>query len=223
MTNIRNITSDKFWDYENGYWWFGDVSRLAKTLSHAELYKKIVGLPGTVAEFGVYKAASFIRWLSMRELLESPSSRKIIGFDAFGAFPSNDLSNVASDSEFVERFEQKGGDGLSQSEVEAILTLKGFGNYSLVAGDIRKTLPGYLTENSAERFSLLHLDMDVYEPTFFVMESLFDRLVPGGLIVIDDYNAVEGATVAVDQFLAKRPSLKLEKLSLNCIPSFIQK
>ncbi len=223
MKTTRNLKSDDFWDYENGYWWFGDVSRFSKTLYHAELYKRIIGLPGTVAEFGVYKAASFIRWLSMREIFESPSSRKIIGFDAFGAFPAKDLLNVASDSAFIERFEEKGGGGLSMEEVESILKAKGFANYSLIAGDVRETLPDYLTNNSAERFSLLHLDMDVFEPTSFVMEYLFERLVPGGLIIIDDYNAVEGATIAVDQFLAKHPVLKLEKLSLNCIPSFIQK
>jgi len=223
MKKIRELTPDNFWDYENGYWWFGDVSRLAKTLSHAELYKRIINLPGTVAEFGVYKAASFIRWLSMRELLESASSRKIIGFDAFGTFPVNNISSIGSDSSFIERFEEKGGEGLLLSEVESILKSKEFTNYSLIAGDVRDTLPDYLINHPAERFSLLHLDMDVFEPTAFVLEHLFERLVPGGLIIIDDYNAVEGATIATDEFLAKHPKLKIEKLPLNCIPSFIQK
>ena len=61
-----------------------------------------------------------------------------------------------------------------------------------------------------ERFSLIHLDMDVYEPTAFVLKKLFDRLVVGGLIVIDDYNTVEGATIAVDEFIAQHPTLKLK-------------
>lgn len=65
--------------------------------------------------------------------------------------------------------------------------------------------------------------MDVFEPTMFVLEKMYERLVPGGLLIIDDYNKVEGATIAVDKFLAKHPSLKLEKLSMNCIPAFIQK
>lgn len=65
--------------------------------------------------------------------------------------------------------------------------------------------------------------MDVYEPTAFVLDKLFDRLVPGGLIVIDDYNTVEGATTAVDEFIVQHPNLKIERLPYNNIPSFIRK
>ena len=82
-----NVSSPpNYWDYELGYWWFSDVSRFGKVLSHVELYKRIIDLPGTIAEFGVYKANSLIRWLSLREILETSSTRKIIGFDAFGSF-----------------------------------------------------------------------------------------------------------------------------------------
>lgn len=146
------MNSDDFWDYENGYWWFSDTSRFAKSLAHAELYKKIINLPGSVAEFGVYKAASLIRWLTLRELFESTNSRNILGFDAFGTFPGDGVSNVSSDSEFIERFEEKGGDGLSEEEVDMILKGKGFAGYSLIAGDVRQTLTQFLEINQAERF-----------------------------------------------------------------------
>ena len=65
--------------------------------------------------------------------------------------------------------------------------------------------PDFL-KNSAERFSLIHLDIDVYEPTAFVINQLFKRLVKGGLIIIDDYNTVEGATIAIDEFILKYPT-----------------
>lgn len=65
--------------------------------------------------------------------------------------------------------------------------------------------------------------MDVYEPTAFVLGELFNKLIDGGLIVIDDYNTVEGATIAVDEFIVKHPNLKIEKLPYNTIPSFIRK
>lgn len=44
----------------------------------------------------------------------------------------------------------------------------------------------------------------------------------GGVIMFDDYNSVEGETRAVDEFFADKPE-KIQKLSLNYIPSFIQK
>lgn len=56
----------------------------------------------------------------------------------------------------------------------------------------------------------VHVDVDMYEPTKAALEFFWDYLVPGGCIVIDDYNhtVFEGATRAVDEFLRdKRPQL----------------
>lgn len=223
MKKIRKLTSDNYWDYELGYWWFSDISRFGKVISHTELYKRIINLPGTIAEFGVYKASSLIRWLSLREIYETSSKRKVIGFDAFGSFPAVGLNKVKSDLNFIQEFEKGGGDGLSLEETHSLLKSKSFDNYELIDGDVRESLPEFLIKNDSERFSLIHLDMDVYEPTAFVLNQLYNRLVKGGLIIIDDYNTVEGATIATDEFITKYPNLKIEKLPYNNIPSFIKK
>ena len=223
MKDLRKLSRDNYWDYELGYWWFGDVSRFGKVLCHTELYKRIIDLPGTIAEFGVYKANSLIRWLSLRQIFETSSARRIIGFDAFGTFPTKDLSSVNSDLNFIKEFEKSGGDGLSLEETNFILKAKSFTNYELIDGDVRNTLLDFLKKNTSEKFSLIHLDMDVYEPTAFVLNKLFDRLVTGGLIVIDDYDTVEGATTAVDEFIVQHPNLKIERLPYNNIPYFIRK
>ena len=124
---------------------------------------------------------------------------------------------------FIKEFEKDGGDGLSLEETNFILKAKSFTNYELINGDVRNTLLDFLKKNTSEKFSLIHLDMDVYEPTAFVLDKLFDRLVTGGLIVIDDYNTVEGATTAVDEFIVQHPNLKIERLPYNNIPIFIRK
>ena len=46
--------------------------------------------------------------------------------------------------------------------------------------------------------------MDIYEPTKFALEKLFKKMSPNGIILIDDYSTVEGATKAVDEFLKKQ-------------------
>lgn len=220
---IHGLEPDQVWDYENGYYWFSEPRRLAKAMAHYELYKRIVGLPGDVMEFGVYKGASLIRLATFRAMMEAEHSRKIIGFDAFGKFPTS--SNTPDgDKEFIEKFEQAGGDGLSLTQTEQILEAKGLrGNVSLVEGDIMKTLPGYFEKHPHTRIALLHVDVDIYEPSVFILEQCWDRLVPGGLVVFDDYNAVEGETKAVDEFLAKCKGLKLEKLPICHVPVFIVK
>jgi O-methyltransferase len=52
----------------------------------------------------------------------------------------------------------------------------------------------------------LHIDVDMYEPTKASLEFFWDCMVPGGCIVVDDYNhaVFEGATRAVDEFVSSR-------------------
>jgi len=211
--------TDKQWDYENGFYLTSHVKRLAKSLAHYELYKRILNLPGQVVECGVYKGASLIRLLTFREILESPHSRRIIGFDAFGKFPDQ---ADGDDAAFIKKFEGIGGEGISRTELEAVLAYKGFGNYELVEGDIAQTLPDYLADHPELKISLLHVDVDVYNPSVVILENLFERVVTGGLIVLDDYATVAGETRAVDEFLAGR-GLVINKLSLSHIPAYIVK
>ena len=212
--------ADRAWEYENGFYLTSPVLRLGKALGQYELYKQITGLPGDVLEFGVYKGASLVRLLTFRALLEAEGSRRIWGFDAFGAFPSDAVTG-SSDQAFIQRFEAAGGDGFSISQIDDHLSAKGFTNYELVPGDVIETLPKVLEQQPQLRISLLHLDLDVYEPTAAMLDLLTDRLVPGGLIVIDDYGQVEGATRAVDE-LARRLHLTIEKLPICHVPAFIR-
>jgi hypothetical protein len=134
-----NYTVDlsKKWDYENGFYLTCETSRVGKLISHFEIYKKIINLPGDILEFGVYKGASLVRLLSFRKLLENDYSRKVTGFDMFGKFPDNKL-HLDSDRKFVERFENSGGYGIAASELDMHLKRKEFTNYSLIEGDILK-------------------------------------------------------------------------------------
>lgn len=219
--DIRNLNADSVWDYENGFYWYSHPSRLNKALAHYELYKSIVNLPGHVFELGVYKGASLIRLATYRSALEHESSRKIVGFDAFGKFPTRELS-VEDDIHFVERFTDAGGDGLHEDELAALLDRKQFTNIELVRGNVLDTLPAYLEAHPETRLSFLHLDMDVKEPTQFALDCLYDRVVPNGLIVFDDYNAVAGETEAVDEFIARK-KLGIEKLPFYNVPAFVRK
>ena len=65
--------------------------------------------------------------------------------------------------------------------------------------------------------------MDIYEPTKFTLNKLFPHVVKGGIILLDDYNTVFGATKAVDEFLNLNKSLEIKKLNFNKTPSYIIK
>lgn len=52
--------------------------------------------------------------------------------------------------------------------------------------------------------AVLRLDGDLYYSIKVCLEHLYDQVVPGGFVVIDDYSYYEGCTRAVDEFIANR-------------------
>ena len=48
----------------------------------------------------------------------------------------------------------------------------------------------------------MRLDTDWYESTKHELEHLYERVTPGGVVIIDDYDYWEGARKAVDEFIA---------------------
>ena len=209
------------WDFENSFYLTCENNRISDFISHLELYKMIVKLPGDVLEFGVYKGSSLIQFLSFRELYENCESRSIVGFDMYGKFP-DDLKKLDSDKSFIRKFEKDGGYGISEADLDMFLKKKNFSNYSLICGDILKTLPDYLKNNPEKRFSLIHIDVDVYEPTKHILENTWDKIVEGGVLILDDYGTVEGETKAVDEFLHNK-NILIQKLPYKYKPSFIIK
>lgn len=217
--SLFGFDAERAFEYENGFYLTSSLSRIGKLLGQYEVYKRITNLPGEVVECGVYKGASLLRLLSFRELLEAPDSRQVIAFDAFGRFPR---TSDRDDNAWLEGFEREGGDGIPVAELERVLARKGFRNTELIPGDINRTVPEYVQAHGHLRIALLHIDVDCYEPTATALNHLFERVVPGGVVVFDDYGRVAGASRAVDEFLRQHPH-PLEKPSICHIPAFLVK
>lgn len=218
--NDRSISFEyekKIWDAENTFYLQSKPSRIAKFLYHYEIYKKILNIPGDVLEFGVFKGASFSRLLSFRKILENDDSRKIIGFDDFGTFTAK---GKKEDILFAKKFKKTLGLGTSDVQLKNNFINNGYTNFQLIKGDVVKTLPKFLKKNSGAKISLLHLDLDVYRPTKFVLSKLYKKMSKGGIILIDDYAEIAGATDAVDEFFSKK-NFKIEKMRFYKRPSYI--
>jgi len=65
------------------------------------------------------------------------------------------------------------------------------------AGRVEETLPA----RAPTTIALLRLDTDWYESTKVELETLYARLSPGGVLILDDYGHWTGARDAVDEFL----------------------
>jgi O-methyltransferase len=71
---------------------------------------------------------------------------------------------------------------------------------SIHKGFFERTLPLF----ACPPISVLRLDADWYESTMVCLDKFWDYLLPGGLLLIDDYHVWEGCTRAVHAFLARR-------------------
>ncbi len=212
--------TNKRYEYENGFYLTCDTSRMGKLLAHYELYKKSMGVAGDIVECGVYKGASLMRFATFRDLLEHQKSRKIIGFDIFGRFPK---TGNTEDDKFIEKFELGGGTGITKELLEKFMSEKQFYNFELIKGNIMETLPAYTTSHPELKISLLHIDVDVYNATKQCLESLYEHVVPNGVIIFDDYACVDGATKAIDDFFKDNKSFCAMKLPYYSVPAYMIK
>lgn len=183
-----------------------------RQLAHFELFKLTIDLPGHYADFGVYFGKSFFSWHKFIETLTPTAThKKVIGFDSFEGFPA-----IAEQDGQTDGSVQKESGGLSSSsfldEFNALLKLHNEDcvipatRGSIVQGDICRTLPAWLKDNPEARFCLINLDVDLYEPTRVILAECWDRLVPGGVLVLDEYATSKwpGETLAWDEFARDR-------------------
>src|SRR6266851_2144434 len=70
----------------------------------------------------------------------------------------------------------------------------------IVKGWFRDTL----TSAPTGQIALLHIGVDWHDSTATVLEAFYDRVTPGGILVIDDYGFWHGLKQAVDRFMAGR-------------------
>jgi hypothetical protein len=211
----------KRFDYENGFYATADPSRFSKFITHLEFFKQTSTVRGEILEFGIFKGNSFFRWIKFRDLLEQTSSRKVIGFDIFGDFPEAKFEgDKQRRDDFVE--ETNGGKSISLEEMRELLDKQSLSkNVELVKGDILVTLKDYLNKNPHLKISLLHIDVDLYEPVKEILEQLYDRVSTGGIIILDDYGTFAGTNKAVDDFFNNKAEVK--KLPFSNTISFIVK
>jgi hypothetical protein len=191
---------------------------LRRFLSHYELFKHVIDLPGCIVELGVFKGASFFTWANLLEIFcPNDRSRKVFGFDHFKGlvdFADKDgaFNQSADKVEGGFRAEEKEARTLEDLHAMDSLT-PGLSRAELVVGDLKATLPKFLADNPGLRISLLHFDLDLYEPTKLGLELLYPLVLKGGVVCFDEYGLVPwaGESNAVDEYLdnvPERPSVR---------------
>ena len=56
--------------------------------------------------------------------------------------------------------------------------------------------------NVPDKIAILRLDTDWYESSKFELEQMYGKVVPGGIIIFDDYYHWDGQRRATDEFFS---------------------
>ncbi len=77
---------------------------------------------------------------------------------------------------------------------------------------IQGKVPAILHDSAPDRIAFLHIDMNNAEAELGALDTLFDRVVPGAMIIFDDYGWIgyRAQKVAADCFMAARGLAVLE-------------
>jgi O-methyltransferase len=165
-------------------------------------------VPGDLVECGVWKGGSTMM-MALALAHFGDTTRTLYLYDTFAGMPApgeQDLDYKGRHSASTwERMQREGHNEWCYSpldEVKRNVARTGYpaDRVVYVQGKVEDTIPG----TRPERTALLRLDTDWYASTRHELEHLYPGLVPGGVLVLDDYGNWKGARQATDEYFAER-------------------
>jgi O-methyltransferase len=171
-----------------------------KRLDHLQAAVETVlreGVPGDLIETGVWRGGSVILMRGVLAAHGDPE-RCVWVADSFrGLPPPDDKWQIDARS----RLHHIDFLSVSRTQVE-----RNFQAYGLLDERVR-FLEGWFEDTLPTapigRLAVLRLDGDMYRSTISVLEALYDRISPGGFVIVDDY-ALPPCKAAVTDFRAAR-------------------
>lgn len=158
-----------------------------------EFVRFTASVPGDMAECGCYQGASAYFMAK-----EDPAIPLHL-FDSFCGLSEPSARDVPQDSQHLTW--QKGD--LKAGKQDLLAAVGHLQNVRIYEGWIPERFDevGHLT------FKLVHIDVDLYQPTKESLAFFYPRLNPGGVIVLDDYGSTKcsGAYHACNEYIADKP------------------
>lgn len=165
-------------------------------------------IAGDVAECGVWRGGNII-------IARTLSPRRICWlYDTFMGMPPQ--ATVYDRTFSGRRMDKPGKDAVPIAEIIVYMVEAGVYDeryLRFIEGPVEVTL--HDEKNLSDKLALLRLDTDWYESTKIELEVLWPRLVPGGIMIIDDYGHWMGCKKAVDEYFEGHPP-SMMKIDYTC-------
>lgn len=210
--NERNCPSDDIYEAFNKFIFSSDIKLIGKLLHRFKFFMETRHLPGDIVEVGVFKGSGMATFVKFLEVFMPNSNKKVIGFDIFDTDESSFIlqtKDTEIDRNSMETVYSKvEGSELSlesvQNRLESI-SANISDKVKLIKGDVQETMPKFLQDNPGFRASMIYIDVDIERPTYHALVNLWDRLLPGGIILFDEYEYhLFSESVGVAKFLKEK-------------------
>ena len=201
--NPRNIASDDVYKSFNDFIFSSDIKVLGKLLYRHDFFLKTKDLPGDIVEMGVFKGSGMATFSKFINIYSPNSNKKVVGFDIF---EDNNCLNEYNENDRKQMTDIYSRVDINDRKLEVIdkklNNVTNNKNHLLISGDCKDTLPKFIAENPGFRISMLYIDVDLEAPTYYALKYLWDRVLPGGIIVFDEYEYHSfSESCGVDKFL----------------------
>jgi hypothetical protein len=177
------------------------IESFSRFASRAVLIDRYGHVPGDIVECGVLQGSGMLTFLRLLKI-NGIKGKHVVGFDWFNtpamlkALPPKDRAAMQT------LFKKPTAEGMREKLYRQFGKL-GFNNFDIIDGDIAATAPRYAREKP--QISILYMDVDCDGPTYAGLSALYDYVVPGGIIVFDDYGTEKWSEKAgADRFCHER-------------------
>jgi hypothetical protein len=158
-------------------------------------------LPGDFVECGTNRG--FLSSAIMCDLNWSDTGRHFYLLDTFSGLDERYVSEEEKRAGVLYRNRRELESGFYTTDVEAVrANFSEWHNVHIVVGAIPETL----AQINSERIAFLHIDLNCSPPEVAAIRHLWDRLVPGAPVLLDDYAyaGYELQKIGMDAFAAER-------------------
>jgi O-methyltransferase len=157
-----------------------------------------LSMPGAFVECGVWRGgASFL----MADVLRRRGdTRTVWMFDSFEGMPATEPIDGSKALAWETQGDPATNDATATlREVEDARRRLGLLNTRPVKGWFEDTLA--TTKDDIGPIALLRIDCDWHASVTTCLAELYERVVPGGVVIVDDYYTFEGCAIAVHEYL----------------------
>lgn len=153
---------------------------LARELVLYESYKMTLDVAGHIAEIGVNLGFGSFLFAKLSKIFEPNSLTLVHGFDWYqGVVPTDEEKHVIT----------KGSYYTPEEKVRQLVRVQGLDNIIHMHNvDATKDFPDFFENHPHLQFKLVFLDCGIYEVVKESLTHFWNRITPGGMLLIDHYS-----------------------------------